>query len=268
MVQQKTASALYYFNENNIPFDKNMFSEFKYGNCYYAELMANELASFFEKKFSILKTKKIIIFSSPYYYIKTSSWYLTNHLFYILKNKYNFSIEFDKINRLNTYPDDYGLMSKEERYQLISKDTYDFEKKPIEDGFLLFVDDVSITGTHQLIVENLIYQNNYQNDFMFLYYAKLNGDGNPKIESYLNNFKIQNYYDLIDLISKDYFNFTTRAIKYILLLGSNDFLDFCKSINQIKPLFLKEVYLLSIKNKYNSIKSFSENLNSLKKIIS
>ena len=268
MYQQKTSSALYYFKENNISFDCTMFSEFKYGNSYYGELMAKELAVFFEKKFSILKTKKIIVFSSPYDYIKTSSWYLTNHLFFILKNKYNFSIEFDKINRLNTYPNDYGLMSKEERYQLISKDTYEFEKKPDEDSFLLFVDDISITGTHQLIIENLIFQNNYQNDFMFLYYAKLTGDGNPRIESYLNNYKIKNHYDLIELISKDCFNYTTRAIKYLLLLDGNEFLDFCKIINQIKPFFLKEIYILSIKNKFDTINSFSENLNKLKIIIS
>jgi hypothetical protein len=152
-------------------------------------------------------------------------------------------------------------MSASERLSLISNDTYSLNKKPNKNALLIFIDDISITGTHQVVIESLIDNCSIKNDIVFFYYAKLIDNTNPQIESYLNNFKINSFDDLINLMNLSSFKFTTRAIKFLLALNSNDFLIFINNFHNNN--LLDELLNLALSNKYENIDCYKSNLNQL-----
>lgn len=260
---------LHSFSENNIPFDLNEFSEFKYGNTNSAKNMARNLYEKFTTIYSdYIEDKNIILFSSPYDKIPTSCYFLTNYFFDLFLKDQNSkikSVNLGKIFRMNTYPNDYSKMSASDRYKLISQDTYSFDSKPNDDSFLIFIDDISITGTHQIVIEELLNSNTIKNDFMFLYYAKLNDlNCSPSIESRINNYKINSSEELLKLIFSPNFKFTTRTIKYILLLEEQEFELFIDKIFLHNQGMLSLVYNLAISNKYDKIDEFIDNITILK----
>ena len=253
------------FSEVTIPFDKEAFSEFKYGKITNAKNMAQEMFEYFKSNFrNTCQNKDIIIYSSPYDKIPTSSLFLTQYFYELLKNEFNKNnIFLDKIDRINTYAEDYGLMTAKERLALISNDTYSLNKKPNNDSLLIFIDDISITGTHQIVIENLIENLEIKNDIVFLYYAKLIDKTNPKIESYLNSYKIKSVDDLVNLIKSSSFQFTTRTIKFILSLNNSDFLTFINSFHNTEFDLLGELIKLALSNKYEKMDCYKDNLNQL-----
>jgi hypothetical protein len=253
------------FSEVTIPFNKEAFSEFKYGNTRNAKNMAQEMFEYFKSNFiNSYQNKDIFIYSSPYDKIPTSSLFLTINFCELLKNDLiNKNVFLEKIDRINTYAEDYGLLSAKERLALISNDTYSFNKKPNKDAILIFIDDISITGTHQIVIEKLIENLEIKNDIVFFYYAKLIDNTNPKIESHLNSFKIKSYVDLINLMHSSSFQFTTRTIKFILALNNSDFLTFINSFHNTKLDLLDELIKLALSNKYEKIDCYKNNLNQL-----
>ena len=253
------------FSKNNIPFDKEGFSEFKYGNTNISKSMAIELFEYFKCKFRDNELPKdIIIYSSPYDKIPTSSLFLSRYFYELLDNDLiNHNISLKKIDRINTYAEDYGLMTAKERLALITNDTYSLIENPNKNALLIFIDDISITGTHQIVIENLIENLNIKNNIVFLYYAKLLDRSNPKIESYLNSFKIKSCDDLIYLMSLSCFKFTTRAIKFILSLNCKDISVFINSFNNTNLYLLDELIKLALSNKYHEIECYKSNLNQL-----
>jgi hypothetical protein len=253
------------FSETNIPFNKELFSEFKYGNICNAKIMANEMFNYFKSTLlNNYNNNDIIIYSSPYDKIPTSSLFLTKYLCELLSIEFpKINIKLDKIDRINTYAEDYGLLSAQERFNLISNDTYSLNKNPSNNALLIFIDDISITGTHQIVIENLVKTLEFKNKILFFYYAKLIDNSNPKIESYLNNYKIKSGDDLYNLMTTPCFEFTTRSIKYVLSLNNNDFLNFIKNFNHNNIEKLSELINLAISNKYEQIASYKENLDKL-----
>lgn len=253
------------FSETNIPFNKFEFSEFKYGNTFNARNMAIEMFKYYKSNFrNNYLNKDIVIYSSPYDKIPTSSLFLTHYFCELLKNDLvNNNVFLDKIDRINTYAEDYGLMSAKERLALISNDTYSLSKKPNKDAILIFIDDISITGTHQIVIEKLIENLDIKNDIVFLYYAKLIDNTNPKIESHLNSFKIKSGDDLVNLMRSSCFQFTTRTIKFILALNDNDLSTFINSFHNTNIYLLDELIKLALSNKYEKIDCYKKNLNQL-----
>ena len=212
--------------------------------------------------------KQIIIYSSPYSQIPTSSLFLTQYFIEILIGEYpKLDLKLEKINRNNTYSQDYGLMNAEQRYQLISKDTYSFINLPDKDAVLIFMDDVSITGTHQKVIENLISENSIENEVVFLYYAKLIDNSDPKFESHLNNFKIKKWDDLAKLMLLSVFKFNTRAIKYLLSLKKEEFNLMIDVLHKNKPQLINNLFLFAESNNYDKIDAYKNNMKELTKIL-
>jgi hypothetical protein len=182
--------------------------------------------------------------------------------------KLNTPVLFSKINRCQTYSEDYGAMSSEQRYNLIKNDTYVFSEEPFEDWRLVFIDDISITGTHQRVIEDIMKLNNYSNESLFLYYSKLdNPIIDPVIENELNYNYVNSSNKLLEIIYSGSFGLTTRAVKYILRLPESDFNIFAQSLIQNKRIdFIKEIISASKSNGYESMDTFKSNflkLNSL-----
>lgn len=257
-----------------LPLDPVEYSKFKYGDTEIAYKYGGELAYFFYSElFPKIReeTKKIVIYSSPYSYIPTASYFLTNGFTQVLRNLliddevFDIYLKSGKIQRCNTYSEDYGAMSAIERLSLIAKDTYRFFDRPLEDEYCIFIDDISITGTHQFVVEDLMDSNKMKNKCIFLYYAKLtNKVISPSFENSLNYAYVDSLDKLIDVVLSRGFKLTTRTAKRILQLEVIDFDELIKRVSTENPIFLRDLFYSAIQNDYNQIESYKNNLDKLK----
>lgn len=274
-----TRNALHVISDiESVPFSALDYSKFKFGDYQIAARYGNELFEYFKETLlpDLLQNyDSILIYSSPYAQIPTASYYLTQSFHSTLSNYLNESktnevrIKFCKIKRCQTYTEDYGALNAEERFNLIKNDTYEFIDIPSSKDICIFIDDISITGTHQRVVEKLMQDCEIKTNSLFLYYAKLsNPDVCPSFENYLNYSFTSDVVKLMDVVLSDFYKITTRTTKYILSLKTKD-LEYL--INQIKQRdkysILLELVKMSEANQYNCIELYIQNLKTLKQCV-
>lgn len=258
-------------DSGSIPFVPAEYSNFKFGDSDIAKKYGNELFKYFEKNHIselIYKNTNFLIYSSPYSHIPTSSYYLTEAFYsafkaYLHENGIeNVNLRFCKIRRCQTYTEDYGAMSAEERFNLIKNDTYEFEDVPSDKDVCIFIDDISITGTHQRVVEKLLNESACMPKSIFLYYAKLSNKSIcPSFENYLNYYSITDFKKILEIILTDSYKITTRTAKYILSLQKKDLECIIGQIRlHDKYSILSELVNMSYANKYNDIERYKQNL--------
>lgn len=265
-------------SKHSLPLSAEKYSRFKFGDLSIAKIYAEELFNYFidnHSQWLQLSNKPIVIYSSPFSYIPTSSYYLTKYFFEFIVNYLSKELSIDtqvklgKINRNQTYSEDYGAMSSDQRYDLIKNDTYVFSEKPDEDWRLVFIDDISITGTHQRVIEDIMKLHNYTNESIFLYYSKLdNPIIDPVIENELNYKFVNSSNKLLEIIYSGTFGLTTRAVKYILKLPESEFNQFVQSLMQNDMMdLIDDIFSASINNGYEHIDIFNCNFLKLKTIL-
>ena len=253
--------------ENQTPFSKKEYSRFKFGDIAYAKKFARELFNGFIKKYKdiLLVQEEILVLPSPYFSIPTASNYLCTFFkeqlnYFLFEHGKKACIE-TKMHRIQSYVDDYGSMSFEARKNLISNDTYYIDRQFIEGKFCIFLDDIKITGTHELTIKRILEKYEVKGDFCFLYFAELiNKEINPNIENHYNHFAIKSVEDIIDIVNCDTFKFNTRIVKYILLMSENDFALFLDNTNILQQ---QELFKLALSNNYHQTKNYERNLNYL-----
>jgi len=245
-------------------FSEEAYSRFKFGDTGVAEAFAKELFAGFIAQYAdyILTQEQIVLLPSPYYAIPTASDYLCSYfrkeLNYFLFKHDRPSCVTAKIHRNQTYVQDYGNMSYEERVRLIANDTYYIDRHFIEGKCCLLIDDIKITGSHEHTVNRILEQYKVKGDFFFLYYAELtNKEINPKIENYFNYFAIKGVRDLIALMQSDRFAFNTRIVKYLLLLPAS---EFTIVLTEVPFSQRKEMFDWAISNNYHQIGAYRDNL--------
>lgn len=254
-----------------IPFNIEEYSKFKFGDSHIAQKYGFELFEYFRNSLLpelIAKHNNFLIYSSPYSQIPTSSFYLTQAFYsafsdHLNKNQIrNINIKFCKIKRCQTYTEDYGALSAEARFNLIKNDTYEFVDIPTLDDVCIFIDDISITGTHQRVIEKLLYDGLIKTSSIFIYYAKLNNpEICPSFENELNYSYIAEVLKLTELILSDAYKITTRTTKHILSLPPKD-LEYIvgKIVHHGKYSILTELVEMSYANEYNDIELYKRNL--------
>jgi hypothetical protein len=255
-------------DENQCPFDEIGYSWFKFGDKHYAEKFAIELFNGFIEKYSdlLLSKEEIILLPSPYLSIPTASNFLCYYFKkcldnFLYSNNRKTSIE-SKIYRNQTYVDDYGNLSFDERVRLIANDTYYIDRNFINNKFCIFIDDIKITGSHELTVSRILEQYNINGEFVFVYFAELvNKEIHPKIENHYNYYSVKNIDDIVDVVNREKFQFNTRIIKYILNLDEERFSFLIKNISSKKR---NELFFLAISNNYHQIIEYKNNLEKLK----
>lgn len=263
---------------NAIPFSPIEYSKFKYGDTFIAEKYGKELFEYFKHYLLsklITNHRNFILYSSPYAQIPTSSYYLTQSFYtefcnYLVENRFsNINLIFCKIQRCQTYVEDYGALNAKERFNLIKNDTYEFVNLPLSEDFCIFIDDISITGTHQRVVEKVLDNHSLENDSIFLYYAKLeNPDICPSFENFLNHSFVSDVIKLRDIILSDKYKITTRLTKHVLALEIKDLEYLIYEMNYHgKNSLLKELVDMSDANEYNKIELYKLNLKILKRCV-
>ena len=268
-------NSLHVINDiNAIPFSSEEYSKFKFGSYSIAKKFGVDLFEYF-KSFHFDKLisnyRKIIVYSSPYMQIPTSSYYLTYTFceafkqYLVSKRIETVTLEFGKIERCQTYTEDYGALTAEERFNLIKNDTYKLTTIPAENDLCIFIDDISITGTHQRVIEYLLDSSGVETNSFFLYFAKLsNSDICPSFENYLNYSFINEFTKLIELITSDDYRITTRTTKYILSQKNEDLQKLISFlINKEKFEAWNELVTMSYANGYHKIELYQQNLNQL-----
>ena len=245
------------------------YSCFKYGDTACAEKFAKELFDgFISSHPEILETnKEIVVLPSPYMAIPTASnflcFYFKKHLDFYLFQKEKKSSILSKINRNHTYTTDYGNLSFEDRKNLIANDTYYLDKDFLRNKLCIFIDDIKITGSHEFTVNKILDQYSVEGDFLFMYYAELvNFDIDPKIENFFNYYTVKNVDDVLNVMSKDAFQFNTRIVKYILGLNSENFEYLTSKVSKKQ---MNDLVELAISNNYHLIADYKDNINVLTK---
>lgn len=267
MKLQYSHHKIYY--ENDCPFDPSEYSLFKFGNTFFAEKFANELFEGFikENKDWILSKSEIVLLPSPYHSIPTASNFLCSYFKeklnqFLFENGKN-ACAVSKIYRNQTYTEDYGNMSFEERLKLIAGDTYYIDNKFINEKCCIFLDDIKITGSHERTVEKILKEFDVTSEFAFLYFAELcNQNIHPNIENYYNYFSIKNTCDLTNIINDKRFKFNTRIVKYILKMNEDELNKILLNISDLKQ---EELLNLAISNNYHQIKEYQKSIKLLNK---
>lgn len=245
-------------------FDPVLYSQFKFGNGSIANQFGIELAESFIQHYQslLLSGKEMVAIPSPYNSIPTASNIMTEYFIKEL-NAWLFkhdqpSVMVSKIHRYKTYTEDYGNLDFKERINLISTDTYHIDKSFLEDRVCLFIDDIKITGGHELIIRNLLTSKNIQTESVFVYFAELtNKDIEPSFENYLNYAFVQNMKDVVAVVNGADFIYNTRVIKYILKSGIEEVELFCKEVPGHK---IDMLINYAISNNYHQIETYKSTL--------
>lgn len=194
-------------------FDAGTYSRLKYGDTSPAARYAREIRN--HCLMDLMEAKVDVVFS-PNTFLPTAAHSIANALLRILSDE-KCDVRKVHVNRRTTYTRDYGKMDAKDRASMINGDSYDFRTPPRPDATLVFVDDVSITGTHQMILENLMDKEGSGQPQRHVYYGVKRDERIPaSIESTLNQFSISSPPDILPMMKDSGFVLNTRATKRLL----------------------------------------------------
>ena len=212
---------------DNVPFSPSEYSQFKYGSKSIARKFGKELgrklAEYILGRGDITKDTQIVIASSPYMFVPTATFALKNYVISwlnptLIKNGYKV-VQETKVFRQTSYTEEYGTMTAEKRKEMIGSESFHTDPIFIKDKFVIWLDDIKITGSHQERMEEMIVRlqlDKIMKGCMFAYYAVLlDKQSDPTIENYLNLYSMRSLLDLDKIIKNDEFIFNTRNVKYI-----------------------------------------------------
>ena len=244
------------------------YSRFKHGATNIARKFGYEMADGFIA--SVLRKhydgRQILVMPSAYSRIPTASYFMCRYFIDKL-NAYLFEsnrtvAEEGKICRTVSYRDDYGMMSAEQRYNLIKDDVFYIDRNLTDGKIILFVDDVKVTGTHERIIVNMLDKYGITGDCHMLYYAEVvNKSLPPNLENVLNYAYVKSLDEIDHIIKHDDFRFNTRVVKFILDADDKCFDRFIASQSRN---FIEDLYYNAVGNEYFKFQAYKRNMHKLK----
>lgn len=264
------------FNDDKLPFLREDYSLFKFGNKRISQKYGTELANkFYETYKSELINRTVTVLPSPFNFIQNAAMNLSihfmNRLNYLLAQENAGNIRHSIIHRTMTYFNDYGKMDKSTREKLIGGDEFFFNSAFLCDThedkkITIFLDDIRITGAHE---RQIIKKANFicdRDNWFFVYFANLeHGEhtSNPQIENGLNFAAFNHVDQLIDAFVKEDYYICVRLAKYLLSLPNDNFIDF---LNETK-INREELFYGSVNEGYYKLPAYQDNLRYLQKLI-
>lgn len=252
-------------------FDSAGYSRFKFGDGEVARRFGRELARGFaaQRLPQIPETAQLVVLPSPFSFIPTASYWMTQaftrELNRALVERERTVAQEVKIGRSITYRDDYGNLTFAERIKLIGNDTFRVDTTALEGKTLIFVDDIRITGSHQLVIERMMERYGLSNPRTFTYYGQLtNPEVHPNIENHLNYYAVKSLGDLLPIVQSAHFRINTRLVKYILNHAPADSQPF---LEQQSTAFLDELYDMALGNEYHLIAEYEPTVSVLSQLL-
>ncbi|MFN8711514.1 MAG: phosphoribosyltransferase family protein [Bacteroidota bacterium] len=256
---------------SDLSFSAEAYSRFKFGDETEAENFGIALARGFIETHKQLLTgeTQTVAVPSPYDFIPTASCammkYFVREINRFLAASGKPSLLESRIHRYKTYSIDYGNLSFEERFNLITQGTYHIDKVFLSNRNVLLLDDIRITGSHELVLKQQIERLSIEGNFMFLYFAELvNTSIAPEFENVLNYSEVKDVSSLLELIRGKIFTFNTRVIKFLLSTGSN---DLQLLLENVPPEFLLRLCDLAYGNNYHLMNEYRTNLHTIQQHI-
>lgn len=242
-------------------FSPKEYSLLKFGVDSVARKFATSLAdNLFEAHSSDLISSRSVVIPSPYNHVANAATIMTRHfvdrLNHHLVSNSGEHCDYSTIHRKVSYISDYGFLPAEQRKKLIDGDDFYFNPEFYKDKTIIFVDDVRITGTHEIKLVELMEAHGIKNKCIFAYYAMYHGE-RPNIEAEINFAGIKNVQDFLEIaVREDDFNLIVRPIKFILGLKKDEILVFLKTIS---PKMVAELYHGCLGEGYYKIPAYQTN---------
>lgn len=264
-------SACPIYDEDDLPFEIEDYSKFKYGSKTVARKFGKILAKRFWTQVlrHRLPTKPIMVYPSPYNFIPTATFimkdYFIKHLNEYLVNAGLPPVKEGKIYRNSAYIMDYGTMSLEERDAVMKDDAFYIDAHFAKDKILVFLDDIKVTGSHEKRIDTMVKEYKLQNETYYLYFASVEDPSiEPNFEDRINLAAIKNLVDISKIIRNEDFAFNTRVIKYILAAPEEEFKTF---IAYQSNVFIDTLWHYAMGNSYHLEEKFKPNFSHLQTIV-
>lgn len=243
------------------------YSLLKFGVKSIAKKFAYDLADNLFTMFSgELLANRCVAIPSPYNHVANAATIVTRYFVdrlnhHLVKNGGE-HCDYSTIHRKVSYISDYGFLPAEQRKKLIDGDDFYFNPEFYKDKILIFVDDVRITGTHELKLVELMDIHGINNRCLFSYYAMYHGE-QPDIEAQINFASIKTSDDFIKLAKNESdFNLIVRPIKFIL--GSLKPSELLNLLDSISFDLLEQLYHGCLGEGYYKIPAYQQNFNFIK----
>ncbi|CAF1238635.1 unnamed protein product [Adineta ricciae] len=258
-------------NTEQLGFDCRAYSKYKYGDATRAAEFGRALCDGFVKKYSDLLltcNRQFMGISSPKGLVPPAAYYMfqsfLNELnLYLTANGRPAAVEHN-IKRVSTMSADYSQLETDQRFAHLTKEGYSIDKKPLEGKFLLIIDDIRITGSHEKIIVQLLKSLSIENPRIFLYFAQLlNPEVAATFEHELNTCAVSCLDDIYSMLQDSHCNFAinTRLVKGILRADEKQLDAFLERID-IKLLI--QLYEACLAANYHNIDAFSSNFQKIK----
>ncbi len=259
------ATALHHFRDlTNAPFDIHEYSRMKFGSNRAAKRFGYALADDFASRFMFALETPCVVIPAPSTTVSVAATMLAQHFrnrLNAIADRKNFpSVEWTLIHRNMTYNNNYAHLPKEERKELLAKDTIFLNREYVEGKTLLFVDDVRITGTHEEKIIDFLDNRDINNPKCFVTFAIYDGD-DPAIEGRLNHVEIKDWDDLVRLSHETDFEITTRGLRLFLEAPTK---DFPRLLRDLVPGVAEKFYYGAIVKGYNRHEPYTANMRLLR----
>lgn len=187
-------------NEADIQFSPIEYSKFKFGSKDIARKFGMALADdflnsvFYKHLCHVVQQTncRIVVMSSPYVHVPTATYAMKDYFIRDLNCRLVedglMPVIEAKIYRSSSYKEEYGEMTKEQRFNVMKGDVFHVDQTMLNGNVCLFLDDIVITGAHEHRVQVMMEALDIKPALSyFLYFAELtSGETNPVIENYLN----------------------------------------------------------------------------------
>jgi len=246
------------------------YSRFKFGDGKIAKQYGYSLADlwFKERGFDFFNnTPRVVVYSSPFNYIPPAAdsiarFFIERMEGYAFNMGFKTLFTYGKIHREAFYSIDYGNLDVASRQKLISSDPCTIDMELAQGNHLVFIDDVIITGTHERLIEAMLYK--YRIDESktdFCYYAQLLGDAPAHIEGKLNYSAISSIYDIVNIMDSPDFMINMRVCKHVFSLEENKFQEFIQILcaRGLQSVVLSLQHQASC-NKFQNFQGYAANL--------
>jgi hypothetical protein len=240
-------------------FDPMAYSRLKFGSDLVAREFGAAMADrFYRKHKRMLIADRCVVIPSAYNVVPIAASILAHHfanrLNDLLTRDGHRLVEMSMMHRTMSYIADYSFLPKEQREKLLGADHLYINEAFVKDKVILFVDDVTITGTHERKIDAFLKSRGLINPHIYCYHAKYNGE-RADIEAALNLSGINSPEAYLDLIQEPNHHLVVRALRFLLDIPLEQFAEVLFKL----PLeFLERYYHACLFKEYDKQDGYRE----------